>query len=198
MRSKFEATKLIKLGGLCGLVGSPVALLGVFAAIAVSPWFRWDTHALSQLGVGAAAPIFNGAVITGGVLTSLFAKGLREYLPRTSLTKIGTIMAMLGGASLALVGIFTLEYRLPHFVVSLGYFVLLPVGLVLIGAGIRGSNRIATPTITTGIAALLAIFGLALMFSALRLKVGFAVPEMAESLVLAAWTMAMGAKLVKR
>ncbi len=63
--------RLMRFGGVSGIIGPVVALIMVFAAVLVSPWFRWDTNALSDLGVSDAALIFNSALIIGGVFNFL-------------------------------------------------------------------------------------------------------------------------------
>jgi hypothetical membrane protein len=50
-------------------------------------------------------------------------------------------------------------------------------------------------SLACGIAALLAILVLPIVISALSFKVGFAVPELAEALIISAWTIFISAKL---
>ena len=187
---------LIRLGGLCGILGSVLALGMVFVATVISPWFRWDTNALSELGVGEVSLIFNSAVIIGGVLNFIFALGVRKYLSGRRVIRIGAALIMLSSVCLAFVGIFTIEYHFAHAIVSLGYFVLAPIGFILIGLGTE-RDTIRTPSIVTGIAALLAILMLPMMFLVMPFKVGFAVPEMIEALILAAWMVFIGVKLLR-
>jgi hypothetical membrane protein len=187
---------LIRLGGLCGILGSVLALGMVFAATVISPWFRWDTNALSEWGVGEVSLIFNSAVIVGGVLNFIFALGVRRYLSERRVARIGAALIMLSSVCLAFVGIFTIEYHFAHAIVSLGYFVSAPISFIMIGVGTeRGTIR--TPSIVTGIAALLAILILPIIFLVMPFKVGFAVPEIIEALILAAWIVFMAVKLLR-
>jgi len=187
---------LLRLGGLCGILGSVLELGMVFAATVISPWFRWNTNALSELGVGEVSLIFNSAVIIGGVLNFIFALGVRKYLSERRVVRIGAALIMLSSVCLAFVGVFTIAYHFAHAIVSLGYFVSAPIGFILIGLGTeRGTIR--TPSIVTGIAALLAILILPMIFLVMPFKVGFAVPEMIEALILAAWMVFMGVKLLR-
>ena len=187
---------LIRLGGLCGILGSVLSLVMVFAATVISPWFRWDTNALSELGVGEVSLVFNSAVVIGGVLNFIFALGARKYLSERRVVRIGAALVMLSSVCLALVGIFTVTYHFAHAIVSLGYFVLAPTGFILIGLGTE-RDTIRTLSIVTGIAALLAILILPMMFLVVPFKVGFAVPEMIEALILAAWIVFMGVRLLR-
>jgi hypothetical membrane protein len=73
---------------------------------------------------------------------------------------------------------------------------LAPIGFILIGLGTE-RDAIRTPSIVTGIAALLAILMLPMMFLVMPFKVGFAVPEIIEALILAAWMNFIGVKLLR-
>ncbi len=187
---------LLRLGGLCGILGSAFSLVMVFAATVFSPWFRWDTNALSELGVGEVSLIFNSAVVVGGVLNFIFALGVRKYLSGRRVVRIGVALIMLSSVCLALVGIFTIAYHFAHAIVSLGYFVSAPIGFILIGLGTE-RDTIRTLSIVTGIAALLAILILPMIFLIMPFKVGFAVPEMVEVLIIAAWMVFMGVRLLR-
>jgi len=193
--AKAKNQMIIRLGGLCGVVGSVLTIAMVYAATIISPWFSWATNALSELGVGEVSLIFNSAVIIGGALNFLFALGIREYLGGGRLVKVGVALIMLGSASLALVGVFTIAYPVLHGVVALGEFVLAPIGFILIGISAK-EGTIRRPSIATGIAALIAILVLPVILLALPFKVGFAVPEMAEALIVAVWIIFMGTKLL--
>jgi hypothetical membrane protein len=193
-RRKAKNQMIIRLGGLCGVVGSVLTIAMVYAATAISPWFRWAANALSELGVGEVSLIFNSAVMIGGVLNFLFALGIREYLAGGRLVKAGVALIMLGSASLSLVGVFTIAYPVLHGIVALGEFVLAPLGFILIGFSARDS-AVKKLSITAGIAALIAILILPILL-ALPFTVGFAVPEMIEALIVAAWIIFMGTKLL--
>ena len=198
MKKPFAKAKnqmIIRLGGLCGVVGSVLTIGMVYAATIISPWFSWATNALSELGVGEVSLIFNSAVMIGGVLNFLFALGIREYLGGGRLVKVGVALIMLGSASLVLVGVFTIAYPALHGVVALGEFVLAPIGFILIGISAK-EGTIRTLSTATGIAALVAILVLPVIVLALPFKVGFAVPEMAEALIVAVWIIFMGTKLL--
>ncbi len=195
-RANTKNPMIIRLGGLCGIAGSVLSILMVYAATAISPWFRWATNALSELGVGEVSLIFNSAVITGGILNFFFALGIREYLAGGRLVRVGVALIMLGSASLALVGVFTVAYPVLHGIVALGEFVLAPVGFILIGFSAK-ERAVKKLSITAGIAALTAILILPVIFLALPFTVGFAVPEMIEALIVATWIIFMGTKLLR-
>ena len=77
--SKERTHNQIKLAGVFGIIGTILPMIMVLSATVLSSWFRWDTHALSQLGVGEQASLFDAAVLLGGALSFLFALGLWKY-----------------------------------------------------------------------------------------------------------------------
>ena len=127
----------MRFGGLCGIIGTLGTLIMVFAATMLSPWFRWDTNALSELGVGEVSLLFNSAVVIGGVLNCIFAVGVWAYLSDGRLVRIGAALILLSSGSLLLSGIFTVAYPIAHAIVALGFFILAPIGFVLIGLSTR-------------------------------------------------------------
>jgi hypothetical membrane protein len=187
---------LIWLGGLCGIVQPVLTLIMVLSATVISPWFRWDTNALSELGVGEVSLLFNSAALLGGVLIFFFALGLHEYLESKRLAKAGSVLIMLGSVCLALVSALTITYLTAHVIVSLGFFVLLPLGFILIGFS-NEDNVTRRFSLVSGVAALIAILVLPIIIFVFQLKIGFAVPEITEVLIIAVWIIFMGAKLLK-
>jgi len=104
---------------------------------------------------------------------------------------------MLSSVSLALVGVFSIDYHFSHGIAALGYFMLAPVGFLLIGSGTK-EDMVRELSFACGVAALLAIFVLPFIVLALSLNVGFAVPELAEGFIISAWTIYMSTKLLKQ
>jgi len=188
---------LRSLAGACGIIGSIMPLFIVLLSTFLSSWFSWNVNALSELGVGQQATLFNSAVLVGGVLNFLFALGLHHHLGREKLIKSGIISIMLSSIALALVGIFTVDYHIPHGVAAFGYFVLAPAGFLLIGLGTK-EDIIRRISYVCGVGALLAILVLPVIVLFLPFEVGFAVPELAEGLIISAWTIYMSARLFER
>lgn len=181
------------LGGIAGLVGAPLALGLVVAATFIAPWFRWDTHALSELGVGEAALAFNGALYLGGIAAVLFAVGLWGYVTPSLVNRVGTGLFGAGAISLVFVGVFTIEAGLLHGLFALGFFVLGPIGLLFLAVGSRDA-AFRWAALGTGVASLVAILVLPLVLDA---SVGFAVPEILEAIVLLGWVAGVSVALVR-
>lgn len=200
MSEEFQKTKgsmLLRLAGACGILGSVLPLFMVLLATFLSSWFSWNVNALSELGVGEQAALFNSAMLIGGGLNFLFALGLCRYMDKEKLIRAGIVSIMISSVSLALVGVFTIDYLVSHGIVAFGYFVLAPAGFLLIGFGTK-ERAIKNLSVTCGIAALLAILVLPVIIFASPFKVGFAVPELVEGLVIAVWTVFMSAKLLRQ
>ena len=187
---------MILLGGLCGIVQPVLTLAMVVAATMISPWFRWDTNAVSELGVGEVSLLFNSAMWLGGVLGFVFALGLRKYLVGNRHGNTGSFLIMLSSVCLFLVGVFTITFLAAHAVVAFGFFLLVPIGILMIGFG-DGGKATKMLSLATGSAALLAILVLPLIILFLPFKVGFAVPEITQGLIIAVWTIFMGIKLLR-
>jgi hypothetical membrane protein len=185
---------LLRFTGVFGILGSALPLVMVLSATFLSSWFSWNVNALSELGVGEQAALFNSAMLLGGGLNFLFALGLSKYFGKEKLVRAGVISIMVSSVSLALVGVFTIDYLVMHGIVALGYFVLTPAGFLLIGFGTK-EGAIKKLSFACGIAALLAILVLPVIVLVLPFKVGFAVPELVEALIISAWTVYMSAKL---
>jgi len=192
---KKSSLKLLRFAGVSGILGSLLPLIMVLAATVLSSWFRWDTNALSELGVGEESALFNSAALLGGALNFLFAIGLQQYLNGEKLVKTGVALIMVSSVCLTFVGIFTIDYHLMHGVFALGYFVLTPVGFIMISFGTK-EKAIKKLSIACGITALIAILVLPIIVLALPFRAGFAIPELVEALVISAWTVFMSAKLI--
>jgi hypothetical membrane protein len=101
---------------------------------------------------------------------------------------------MLASLSLALVGVFTVESSFMHALFALGFFMLAPVALFLMGYATK-DNLVRRLSIASGSLALIAILLLPAILIALPFEVGFAVPEIIHGLILGIWPIYMSIKL---
>jgi hypothetical membrane protein len=188
--------KLLRFGGFCGILGSGLSIILVLAATVLSPWFRWENNALSELGVGEVSLLFNSAMLIGGVLIFFFALGIREYFDGNRLVRIGVNLIIIASVFLALVGVFTVDMMPMHGIVSLGPLMLAPLGFVFIGFGTEEA-KIRKFSICSGVAALVSILVLPMIILFLPFKIGFAVPEIINTIITTVWIFVMGIKLIK-
>jgi len=183
--------RLARLGGLCGAIGPVVSLGAIVASIALSPWFNWHRDALSDMGVDlAVAPLFNGAMVAGGLFSLAFAAGLHRATKPGLLVSLGALALGIGATGLALVGVFPEDRGRIHFLVAAAYFTLTPLGVLLFGVALlrRRATLAGALSIAAAVAALIAIRCVP--------HDGLAVPEMLAAVVLSSWTFSMGMRLL--
>jgi hypothetical membrane protein len=182
------------ISGICG-IAAPILLFSLIClAIGLAPWFNWNRNALSDLGVGATAPIFNSALIAGGLLLLPFSIGLRQTLPRGALSLLGTILLSLGMLVLSGIGLFSETAGRIHWYLSVAFFTLLPLSFFFIGVSEFSQPRSRASGIATMLLGVSAALVWALHWS-FRLG-GVAVPETISALLGSAWAVAKGIKLV--
>jgi hypothetical membrane protein len=188
--------KLLRFGGFCGILGSGLSIALVLIATVLSPWFRWENNALSELGVGEVSLLFNGAMLIGGVLIFFFALGIREYLDVNRSVRVGVNLIITASIFLALVGVFTVDMMLMHGIASLGPLLLAPLGFIFIGFGTEEA-KLRKFSIGSGAAALISILVLPMVILFIPFKIGFAVPEIINTIITTVWIFVMGIKLIK-
>ena len=199
-------TGFIRFAGLVGVISPVATLLAVLAATILCGagcgddaltgirWgddgeFSWRVNALSDLGVSRVADLFNYSLISAGLLNAVFTLGLMKAYAKNTPFRLGCVLLFLGGGSLSLVGVFTEEYGMIHGYASLGYFIVSPIAMVLIGVSFAKTNmkKEGYFSILAGATALSVIIsGLILEYSHLTWW-GFSVPEFAEAAVIVAW-----------
>jgi hypothetical membrane protein len=188
--------QLNRVAGAIGIVASTLPLAMIFVSTFLEKSFSWNKNALSDIGVSQLAWLFNSALVFGGLLNLLFAIGLRRYLNKIRRVKAGVSLLIVSSISLTLVGVFTENYALVHALVALGYLLLAPLGVILIGLGEK-RRAIRKISLVLGVFALLSLIILPGVVFGLNLQVGFAVPEFLEALFLSAWTICCSLELLR-
>jgi len=193
-------SKFIRFAGLVGIIAPIFGLSAVIASTFLWEDFSWSSNALSDIGVSPAADVFNYSLIIVGILNFIFSIGFVKAYPKNALFYWGGIILISGGGSLSLVGVFTEDYGALHGYVSLGYFVLFPIAMILVGVAFRRMNMQTRGymSILTGITALFVILSAIILGWHKLLNLGFAVPEILESIVIAAWIIWMGTELIRQ
>lgn len=183
-----DRKKRLRIAGLCGIAAPVIAFSCIFLAISMSPWFSWSANALSNLGVGEAAWVFNSGLMTGGILMMIFAAGLLVAFRGRTLGRVGAIFFFFDTVALFGIGLFSEAAGDIHSYFSVAFFVLFPLSLFLLGASavMTGSKKFGSFTIVDGILA-----ALPWVFS----WDGVAIPEAISALFASIWIMAEGARL---
>ena len=185
--------------GLVGIASPIIGILAVLVSIYFSPWFEWPTHALSDLGVvqeggtQVAIWIFNGGMVTAGLLIAIFISSTRKTIPDNLMSKIAYSLIFIGGINLALVGVF--PYNISgtiHQIVAIIYFIFTPIGLIMIGVERRARDKnFAIFSIVSGIVSLVVIGGAVLGILGTPIGTiypeGVAIPEFIEAVILGLW-----------
>jgi len=158
--------------------------------VAISPWFDWQHNALSDLGVRGHTVWFNSATQIGGLVTVVLILGLLRQVRLRWIGQLGYACALLGAVGLALVGVFPKHRGAIHFAVALVYFLVTPLGCLLMGLGLVEKRRPLSGalTVSAGLAALLLITRTP--------HEGYAVPEILATLAISGWVFAMGMALL--
>ncbi len=123
--------------GAAGVLGA--AVVGAGCLIAALPYRGREGEAysplnhfvseLGEVGVSTHAAFFNGGLLIGGALITVFMAGLAG-LDRHWLMRGAAVSGVLSGVFAFLVGVFPMNQLAPHLVVAMAFFHL---GLVTIG-----------------------------------------------------------------
>ena len=184
---------LRKASGVCCLTAPIVALSMIGLAVSEAPWFSWSEDALSDLGVGDTAPIFNLGLILGGVLLLLAAPGLAILVFKDRMARIGVALFTLACIWLACIGIFPESAGRIHFIVSVGFFTFLSLSLIVLGLAMARSKAR-----WDRFHALLAlVLGITAAVAWTLPHRGVAIPEIISSVAGSVWIASLGVRLLQ-
>jgi len=185
--------KLIRISGTCGITAPIVGFSTILTSVFLSPWFRWTENALSDLGVeGLSAVIFNSGLVFSGLLLFVFSMSLNHLLTEGVLSRIGRWLFSSSSIDLCLIGIFSENFGFIHFYVSILFFTLLPLSLLLMGASLIKTR----PYKKLGYLAVLS--GLLAIITWLPRWRGVAIPEFFSAFMGSSWCVAADLYLIKR
>ena len=187
-----KQTVIVKIAGLCGVIAPIISLLFIAVAIAYTPEFNWFTWALSDLGVHQAALIFNFGLIIGGILATIFAIGFMQILRKQVLGFLGTFTLVLSTISLCAIGVFPESAGRIHLYVSISFFALLAISILIIGATLiwKASQRYL------GLFSILTVVFALVVVGAVP-HGGAAIPEIIAALAASVWSVVLSIKLFK-
>jgi hypothetical membrane protein len=154
-------------------------------------------NALSDLGVvpGVTASLFNYGLIVSGILSFIFATGMFVFLDESIASRTGAFVFVLATVALTAIGVFPENVRPVHYLVSVAFFVLLPISmLVIAGASwFLGQVRMAMFTLLVAVAAAAPW----ILYFSIRYVSGVAVPEAVSALAGAVWAIVLGFKMLR-
>ncbi len=166
----------VKSYGIFGIIGLLVAYGAIGVSIALSPWFRWDQNALSDLGHAinsGVAPIFNFGLLLAGFSIMIYAvTSLRSYARWTSYNLVNSSFM------LQLIAVFDEVYGFLHQIVSILFFFFLIFSSIIYT--LEKKSYLAAGGSIIGF--LVWVFYWAGLYSA-----GIAIPEIISSVVVLPW-----------
>jgi hypothetical membrane protein len=191
-------SRQLKISGIVGLA-MPFLTFG-FILSAVASWsqFSWINNALSDLGVqnGITAMLFNAGLVISGFLFIIFAAGLFRFFGNNFLGKVGGAVFVFACVMLIAIGIFNEHFKPTHYLVSVGFFVLMPISLLILVVAfwVDGKHNLSVFTFALAlIAAAVWVFEFTVQYVP-----GVAVPEFVSGLAGAAWVMVLGYLMLKK
>jgi len=187
-----------KIGAATGLATPILAFTCISISIASWSEFSWIDNALSDLGVapGFTAPVFNFGLTAAGVLAFGFAAlGIYSFLSTRLSGKVGAAVFAAATVALTCIGIFNENFSPTHYIVSVAFFSLAPIGLFILTYAFWRSNQ-------RGMAALSIVIGLiAAVPWILQLTINYvpnlAIPETISAAAISVWAVVLSAKILK-
>ena len=189
-------TTWLKASGICGILTPIIAFTCILLAISYSPSFSWTQNALSDLGIqsGTTTPLFNYGLISSGIIALIFASGLFSFLGDKLLGKIGAAVFTLAVVSLTAIGVFPESVRPTHFYVSVAFFMLFPISMLLIVATFLLADKKQLGWFTF-IVAMIAAVPWVLQFTVPYVE-NVAIPETISAVSASMWAIALGYKMI--
>ena len=195
---KFKSALRLRVSGICGFLAPVFAFALIFSAIASYSQFSWVDNALSDLGVveGVTAVLFNSGLLIGGALCFVFATGLFVFLKERTVGKIGAFVFILASLALFAIGVFPENVRPVHYFVSVAFFVLLPISMLII-VGAFWLMRQVRMAVFTLLVAVVAAAPWVLYFS-IHYVSGVAVPEAVSAFAGSVWAVVLSGKMLRQ
>jgi len=195
---EYKNTGKQRFGAATGIFAPILAFTCILTAIASYPAFSWTNNALSDLGVvaGITGLLFNFGLVATGLLALNFAVfGLYGYLGKAWVGKIGAVAFAAATIALIAIGVFNEHYSGTHYEVSVSFFTLMPISMFIITCAflLAHQGRMALFTFSTGIAAALPW----ILLFALKYVPNVAIPEFVSGIIVSAWTIVLGYKMLK-
>ena len=129
---------------LCGIIAPILFTILVIIESLLRPDYSQIYNFVSDLGVGPNAVIQNVNFAIFGILSILFALGLRSGLPspQKKALKAGVWLVVIFGLCILLAGVFPEDYlsQIPHNLVSATAFVTIIAAQLLIWKGLKNAN----------------------------------------------------------
>ena len=119
---------------------------------------------------------------------------LVSYFGKTWVGKIGAAVFAAATIALIAIGVFNEHYSGTHYAVSVAFFTLMPISMFIITCAflLAHRGRMALFTVSTGVAAALPW----ILLFAFKYVPNVAIPEFISGLIVSAWTIILGYKML--
>ncbi|MCL2359671.1 DUF998 domain-containing protein [Candidatus Bathycorpusculum sp.] len=187
-----------KVGAVAGFIAPIVAVICILSAIVTYPLFSWTNNALSDLGVmpGVTQWLFNGGLcVTGGLVLIFAIFGLYRYVGKNWSGKMGSGIFAISTVALILIGIFNESFVPAHYIVSIAFFILVPIALFILTYNFYRTHQYGVAGFTAVIA-IIATLPWILEFT-LHYVPNVAIPETVSALAVSVWTIGLSIKIFK-
>ncbi len=187
-----------KMGAICGIMVPIIAFTSILTAIVSYPEFSWTNNALSDLGVvpGITNTLFNFGLYTSGIFAIGFAVfGLFVYLGEKWIGKIGAIAFAVAGLSLMAIGFFNESFKPTHYIVSVTFFIVLPIALWIITAALYLKRQVKLAVFTLLFSFVAAIPWI--LFFSIHYVPNVAIPEAISAFAGCIWAIVISYKMYK-
>lgn len=129
-----QEARIVRLYRVLGILGATAAYPFIAISIALSPWFNFYNHALSDLGNlalnGPTGWIYNIGLMVSGFLVASFSSLVSLRNPFWKYL-IWTVPLAAAGVDLAMIGFFPEDAGRIHLIVSVAFFALIDVTMFL-------------------------------------------------------------------
>lgn len=166
-----------------GVFGPLLVYVSILLSLVLSPWFSWESNALSDLGhavTSDAAPIFNLGLLLAGFFMMIYALTVFQKH-----AKYSSFCLLVSTFLVQLLAVFNEVYGSLHYVVAVPHFVMLSFTSIVYTVEKRSAVALSTFIIV--------MFSW-LLYGLNIFNIGIAVPEIVSKLVLA-WIMYSAIKI---
>ena len=157
---------------LFGIFGPALVFLSIFVSFVLSPWFSWESNALSDIGnvvTSSAASIFNLGLLMAGFFMMIYAATvLKKH------AKYSSFCLLISTFLVQLLATFNEAYGSLHYAVAVPHFVMLSITSIAYTLEKRSTFALVT---------FLVVMFSWLLYALTIFNIGIAVPEMASKLV---------------
>jgi len=159
---------------LFGVFGPLLVYVSITLSLIFSPWFNWETNALSDMGysvTGSAALIFNLGLLLAGFLLLLYS--LTAFKKHA---KYSSYCLLVSSFFVQLIAVFNETYGQIHYAVAIPHFLMLSLTSIVYSIEKRSAFALLT--------FLIVLFSW-LIYALNVLNIGIAVPEIISKFVVA-------------